>query len=91
MFPCFRDVCMFQKQMGTDTNNHNHPTQCLYFEDMQETERYCVNVEYERKQEEEKDVVKSLIFSHNVKIAIKTKRSDIQNRSSLIQKYRESR
>lgn len=68
---------MFQKQMGTD------PTKCLYFEDMQETERYCVSVKYERKQEEEKDVVKSLIFSHNVKIAMTTKRSDNQKRSYL--------
>lgn len=77
MFSCFRGVCMFQKQMGTD------PTKCLYFEDTQETERYCVSVKYERKQEEEKDVVKSLIFSHNVKIAMTTKRSDNQKRSYL--------
>ncbi len=59
----------------TDGDRHNHPTKCLYFEDTQETERYCVSVKYERKQEEEK-VLKSLIFSHTVKIAMTTKMSD---------------
>lgn len=50
---------------GTDEDRHKHPTLCLYFEDMQETERYCVNVKYERKQ----DVV---IYT----VAMKTQRSD---------------
>lgn len=86
----FRDVCMLQKQMETDLNRSNHPNP-VYFEDMQETERYCVNVKHERKQEEEKDDVIFFICSHNVKNSNESQRSDNPNRSSLIQKYRESR